>query len=149
MASWDQIILKVKRVQKYVETLDMLKIKNSMPSNNGDDAPMQQPQQKKHSNGPSRLGPIQEQPTQMQSNGHIDLLTPVEEPQYTQPRNSNGHSQLIQQPQAPVDSSSTSEVVVTTKWETFEPAPPLMPATLSTSANNNSVHPRFNWEFFD
>ncbi|XP_028756367.1 BAG family molecular chaperone regulator 3 [Neltuma alba] len=143
--------MQVKRVQKYVETLDMLKIKNSMPGNNGGDAPMQQPQQKRHSNGQSRLAPIQEQPLEMQSNGRIDLLTPTEEPQYLQPRNSNGHSPLIQQQEASsVDSSSTSGVVVTTKWETFEPAPPLIPATSSaSSANNNSVHPRFNWEFFD
>ncbi|KAI9112071.1 hypothetical protein K1719_016967 [Acacia pycnantha] len=143
--------MQVKRVQKYVETLDMLKIKNSMPNNNGGDAPIQQPQQKKHSNGQSRLAPIQEQPLQMQSNGHIDLLTPVEEQQYPpQPRNSNGHSPLVQQQQASGDSSSTSGVVVTTKWETFEPAPPLTRPTSSTSTgNNNSVHPKFNWEFFD
>lgn len=141
--------MQVKRVQKYVETLDMLKIKNSMPGSNGGDAPMQQPQHKKNSDGQSRLAPIHEQPLQMQSNEHIDLLTPIEEPQFSQPRNSNGHSPLIQQQQASADSSSTSGVVVTTKWETFEPAPPLIPATSSTSANNNSVHPRFNWEFFD
>ncbi|KAL4188190.1 hypothetical protein AMTRI_Chr09g42860 [Amborella trichopoda] len=63
--------IQVKRVQKYVETLDMLKIRNSIP------------------------------------NGHIP------------------------QRQGPV--------VVTTKWETFDSAPP--PSTSSSA--------KLNWEFFD
>ncbi|XP_061348851.1 BAG family molecular chaperone regulator 1-like isoform X2 [Gastrolobium bilobum] len=106
--------MQVKRVQKYVETLDMLKVKNSMPSSNGGHAPIQ-PQQKQ-SNG-QKLGPIQEQP-QMQPS-----------------RN------------------STSGVVVTTKWETFDSVPPLIPvpstSTPPSVTNNNSGHPKFNWEFFD
>ncbi|KAK8503920.1 hypothetical protein V6N13_021697 [Hibiscus sabdariffa] len=87
--------LQVKRVQKYVETLDMLKIKNSMPSNNG-----------------KKLAPIQEPP---------------------QPRH-----------------SGSDRVVVTTKWETFDSLPALVPVpSTSTSKTNNSAQPKFPWEFFD
>ncbi|XP_039011450.1 BAG family molecular chaperone regulator 1-like isoform X2 [Hibiscus syriacus] len=78
--------MQVKRVQKYVETLDTLKIKNSMPSNNG--------QQCKH--------------------------------------------------------SGSEGVVVTTNWETFDSSPALLAvSSTSTSKANNSVQPKFPWEFFD
>ncbi|XP_061348852.1 BAG family molecular chaperone regulator 2-like isoform X3 [Gastrolobium bilobum] len=99
--------MQVKRVQKYVETLDMLKVKNSMPSSNGE-----------------------------------------------QPRNSNGNSLVFKQEQQQQPSrNSTSGVVVTTKWETFDSVPPLIPvpstSTPPSVTNNNSGHPKFNWEFFD
>ncbi|XP_027358000.1 BAG family molecular chaperone regulator 3-like isoform X2 [Abrus precatorius] len=138
--------MQVKRVQKYVETLDLLKVKNSMPSGNLGHASMQ-PQQK-HSN----LGPIQEQ-QQKHSNGH-HRLAPIEEQQHDQPRNTNGHSLAFhqQEQQHQPSSHSTSGVVVTTNWETFDSAPPLIPvpstSTLS-SVTNNSGPPKFNWEFFD
>lgn len=132
--------MQVKRVQKYVETLDLLKIKNC----NGSHAPMKKPQQ----NG-KRLAPIQEQPQEM-SNGHHRLQLNLEQqPQ----RNSNGNSLVFEQLQhKPSRNSSTSEVVVTTKWETFDSLPPLIPVnstSSSSSSTNNSVHPKFNWEFFD
>ncbi|RDX95295.1 BAG family molecular chaperone regulator 1, partial [Mucuna pruriens] len=123
--------MQVKRVQKYVETLDMLKVKNSMAGTNGGHAPRKV--QQKHSNR-QRLAPIQEQPESV-SKGQ---LAPNEEHQQHQPSR-----------------HSTSEVVVTTKWETFDSLPPLIPVTSTTptssSLTNNSVHPnpKFNWEFFD
>lgn len=145
--------LKVRRVQKYVETLDMLKIKNSMPSSNGGHTHAHTPQKQ-------RLAPIQEQEPQSSSNGHIRLGSILQEQkqQQQQPRNySNGHSQVLQPQQEASSRHSNSGVVVTTKWETFDSTlPPLVPAasaSTSTSAannnNNNSVHPRFNWEFFE
>ncbi|KAK7343665.1 hypothetical protein VNO77_12582 [Canavalia gladiata] len=139
--------MQVKRVQKYVETLDMLKIKNSMPSTEGGHASIKPPQQK-HLNG-QRLAPIEEQP-QSVSNGHHRLVPNQEQ----QSRNSNGHSLVLKKEQHQPSSHSTSEVVVTTKWETFDSLHPLIPVTptstsTSTSVTNNSVHPKFNWEFFD
>nr|AFK36471.1 unknown [Lotus japonicus] len=120
--------MQVKRVQKYVETLDVLKVKNS--------------------NG-QRIGPIKEQP-QTHSNGH-HRLAPIQEQQEEQPRNSNGHSQVFQQQQQ--SNHSTSGVVVTTKWETFDSIPPLIQveSTSTTPAvnNNNSGPPKFNWELFN
>lgn len=133
--------LQVKRVQRYVETLDMLKIKNSMVNS----------MKQKYSNG-QRLAPILEQPPQSVSNGHNHRLPHkhnMEQQQKQEERNSNGNS------------TSGSEVVVTTKWETFDSLPPpLLISGTSTSSssssggsnnnnNNNSVHPKFNWEFFD
>ncbi|XP_027366030.1 BAG family molecular chaperone regulator 1-like [Abrus precatorius] len=122
--------MQVKRVQKYVETLDMLKIKNSMAGTNGGHA-SRKPQQK-HLHG-KRLAPIEEQPESL-LNGHHSLAPNQEKQEQQQSRN------------------STSEVVVTTKWETFDTLPPLIPITSTSSSSsitNNSVHPKFNWEFFD
>ncbi|GMJ14932.1 BCL-2-associated athanogene 1 [Hibiscus trionum] len=97
--------LQVKRVQKYVETLDILKIKNSMPSNDGVQA------QHRHTNG--------------------QKLAPIQEPQQSRHSGSDG-------------------VVVTTKWETFDSSPASVPVpSTSTSKANNSVQPKFPWEFFD
>ncbi|KAE9592607.1 hypothetical protein Lal_00028627 [Lupinus albus] len=122
--------MQVKRVQKYVETLDMLKAKISMPSCNVGHAPTQQ----KHSNG-QRLAPIPEHP-QIHSNGHHSLM-PIEEPKKQQPQ--------------PSRDASTSEVVVTTKWETFDSMPPLIPVPSTSTPMTNNIsghHNKFNWEFF-
>ncbi|XP_040866550.1 BAG family molecular chaperone regulator 1 isoform X2 [Glycine max] len=134
--------MQVKRVQKYVETLDVLKVKNSMPSSNGDHAPVQ-PQQK-HSNGQQ----------QKYSNGHHRLaLVPIQEQQQEQPRNSNENSlELYQEQQHQPSRNSTSGVVVTTNWELFDSVPPLIPVQSTSppsSVTNNSGPPKFNWEFFD
>lgn len=136
--------MQVKRVQKYVETLDMLKIKNSMPTSNGSQNPIQHHQ--RQSNG-HRLAPIHEQQSPRHSNGQ--RLTPIQE---QQPRHSIGHLPVHQQPQQQQSRHSTSGVVVTTKWETFDSTPALIPlssTSTSTSATNNSVQPKFNWEFFE
>ncbi|KAK7364291.1 hypothetical protein VNO80_12835 [Phaseolus coccineus] len=144
--------MQVKRVQKYVETLDLLKVKNSVPSSNGDSAPVQ-PQQK-HSNV-QRLGAVQEK-QQKHSNGHNRLaLAPIQEQQQEEPRNSNENSlALYQEQQHQTSRNSTSEVVVTTNWELFDPAPPLIPVQSTSppqppSVTNNSAPPKFNWEFFN
>ncbi|KAG6579695.1 BAG family molecular chaperone regulator 3, partial [Cucurbita argyrosperma subsp. sororia] len=103
--------MQVRRVQKYVETLDVLKIKN-------------------------------ENQTLMQ----------VEE------RNSDAKRAPDHRDRHPMEPStgdlSTSETVVTTRWEIFDAMPPLV-ATSSSSAipaaGNSSSHvqPKFSWEFFD
>ncbi|XP_057762730.1 BAG family molecular chaperone regulator 3-like [Arachis stenosperma] len=138
--------MQVKRVQKYVETLDMLKVKNSVPNSNGDHGPPP-----KHSNG-QRLAPIQEQPQQQtHSNGNHMLIPIDEEEQEATPRNTNGHFQKQQHENQSTRHSSTSGVVVTTQWETFDSAPPLIPLPSSTSVtnNNNSGHQKFNWDIFN
>ncbi|CAK8532568.1 unnamed protein product [Lathyrus sativus] len=121
--------MQVRRVQKYVETLDMLKVKNS--TTNGNDVQSKIQPQEKHSNG-KRLETIQEQQQQ------------------EQPRKTSNDVSLIFEEQQP-----PSGVVVTTKWETFEfdSTPPLItfPSTSTTtpSMHNNSGPPKFNWEFFE
>ncbi|WVZ15109.1 hypothetical protein V8G54_012675 [Vigna mungo] len=149
--------MQVKRVQKYVETLDLLKVKNSVPSSNGDHGAVQ-PQQHKHSNG-QRLGAVQEK-QQKHSNGHNRLaLAPIQEQQQEQPRNSNEKSLALYQEQQQqhhqTSRNSTSEVVVTTNWELFDSAPPLIPVQSTSppqqppSVTHNSGPPKFNWEFFN
>ncbi|KAK4749700.1 hypothetical protein SAY87_027149 [Trapa incisa] len=113
--------MQVRRVQKYVETLDVLKIKNSTPREpKSRSAP---PQQRRQLDGHAGTGNQQPPPKQTQT------------------------AEQVQQPRR-----SSSGTVVTTDWETFDSAPPLIrtDSTSSTSTpNNNSVHPKFNWEFFE
>ncbi|KAK7314966.1 hypothetical protein VNO77_33498 [Canavalia gladiata] len=140
--------MQVKRVQKYVETLDLLKVKNSMPGGNEGHTTVE-PQQK-HSNGQA-LVPIQEHPQQKHSNGHHHKLAPTQEQQQEQARNSSLVFHQDQQHQQP-SSHSTSGVVVTTNWETFDSVPPLIPVPSTStphSMTNNLGPPKFNWEFFD
>ncbi|VVB15671.1 unnamed protein product [Arabis nemorensis] len=114
--------MQVKRVQNFVETVDLLKVKNSMA--NG---------QKQSSS--QRLATIQEDNNgQKQEQKPIQSLMdlPIHQKQKKQeieeePRNS-GAGPFV------TDSS--------TKWETFDHHP-------ATTANNHVIPPRFNWEFFD
>lgn len=99
----------------------MLKMKNANPAGNGIDNPMQV--QQRHLDG-QRNAPMYEQ-QQKSSNGHKNLSV---------------HEQQI------------SETIVTTNWETFDFDfnPVLVSNSTSTSSTtNNSVHPKFSWEFFE
>lgn len=135
------VLLKVRRVQKYVETLDMLKIKNSTPSSNGVEMQYQQRRQPNGQRPPAaRAPPVFQHPQQ-------------------QPRHSVGHMAIqMHEPQQASRHSTSGAVVVTTKWETFDSAlaPPLVsaPPTSAAAANINPVHhhhppPKLSWEFFD
>ncbi|XP_004143625.2 BAG family molecular chaperone regulator 2 [Cucumis sativus] len=118
--------MQVRRVQKYVETLDILKIKNE------NQTPTQV--QQRSSNGLNN----QAQPQEKANGVH-------------QSQPSMGDSSLVP------ERKSTSETVVTTRWEIFDAMPPLVPTSSSNAvpaaaANNNNNHhvqPKFNWEFFD
>lgn len=149
--------MQVKRVQRCVETLDMLKIKNSManengeqiknpmPNGNGNHAPTQQ-QHHKHSNG-QKLAPIQERQPRY-TNGRS--LIPIQE---EQPRHSFDNLPIHKQEQPPRHSASGA-VVVTTQWETFDSTPALVPVpstSTSTPATNNAAdhQPKFPWDFFN
>ncbi|KAB2016816.1 hypothetical protein ES319_D08G119300v1 [Gossypium barbadense] len=128
--------MQVRRVQKYVETLDMLKIKNAMPSNNGGQMEIQN--QHKHTNG-QKLAPTQEQKPR---HFNWQRLAPVQEQQSS---NSIAHLPIHQHHQ-----SASGPVVVTTNWETFDSSPASLPVpSASTSTANNSVPPKFPWDFFD
>ena len=139
---WTFIFSKVQRVQKYVETLDMLKIKNSMANGNGNHAPTQQ--QHKHSNG-QKLASIQKRQPRY-TNGHT--LIPIEEEE--EQRHPFGHSSIHQQ-QQPSRRSASGEVVVTTQWETFDSTPALEPlpsiSTSSTATKTSAHQPKFPWDF--
>ncbi|KAL3641515.1 hypothetical protein CASFOL_016483 [Castilleja foliolosa] len=108
--------MQVRRVQKYIETLDVLKMKNSMPIGNGVEVPLQ----RRFSNG--------------------DVSSPVDQ---QQDRVSFGHSLIdspVQQKHQPSrHSASGASVVIKTQWETFDSAPGLMTGGPSTS--NGTVRP--------
>lgn len=123
------------RIKKCVETLDLLKLKNSTATSNGNNAPLQQQQkltipepQRRYSNG---IGSSPVQPHRY-SNGSTP--SPV---QKEQDRHSFELSLLDspKQHQQPLKrSSSSTDVVITTEWETFESAP-------TTSTLTTRVHP--------
>ncbi|PON50851.1 Molecular chaperone regulator [Parasponia andersonii] len=136
--------MQVKRVQKYVETLDKLKIKNSMSASNGVHTPMQV--QQRLSNGQRETQAQEQQPRQYYSNGHRPKT--VQDQQ--EGRHSFGNSPRHQQQQQPQPSrhSTSGAVVITTNWETFDSAPTAsVPASSrSSSANNKPVEPQFTWD---
>ncbi|KAI8540339.1 hypothetical protein RHMOL_Rhmol09G0255400 [Rhododendron molle] len=127
--------MQVRRVQKYVETLDVMKIKSSIPASNGSQIPKEQlpthqHQQPRYSNGQTPS------PNQQQ-----------------QARHSVGHLPADMQPQQQKQQSrhsSSGAVVITTQWETFDNGPAILQASPSTSSiastTVNSVHPKFNWD---
>uniref|UniRef100_A0A6N2KCC5 BAG domain-containing protein n=1 Tax=Salix viminalis TaxID=40686 RepID=A0A6N2KCC5_SALVM len=136
----------VKRVQKYVETLDMLKMKNSMPNGNAADevkdsmpngnghhAPMQQQQQQqKHSNG-QKVASIQKR----------------------QPRRRRAAT-LVRAFFVPSTTAAVRrgiQLIVTTQWETFDSTPASEPApsasTFSTATKTPAHQPKFPWDLFN
>lgn len=124
--------MQVKRVQKYVETLDVLKMKNSAPSSNGDHILKQEsspsPHQRRYSNE--------------------QVSSPVQSPNG---RHSFANSPAQAKHQEPSRHSASGSVVITTQWETFDPAPgPLLDHYSTTTPSNNnhasSAQPRFNWD---
>ncbi|KAG5533755.1 hypothetical protein RHGRI_027815 [Rhododendron griersonianum] len=136
--SISEISLEIDRLagRKYVETLDVMKIKNSIPASNGsqipkEQLPIHQHQQPGYSNGQTP-SPNQQQQAR-HSVGHL--------PANTQPQ---------QQQQQPSRHSSSGAVVITTQWETFDNGPAILQASPSTSSTAsttvNSVHPKFNWD---
>lgn len=137
--------MQVTRVQKYVETLDMLKIKNSSPAANGVHMPNEN--QQKHSNGYTKKS--------VNGNGHNqERLSNLGKPPLPQQRqrHSIGHSPLQPQAQKHEQPSrhSTAGTVVTTQWETFEAAPPLVPVSPTSSSGSATpklINPKFPWDF--
>lgn len=109
--------MQVKRVQKYVEALDVLKIKNSMAE--------QPPAEQRYSNGNGGDDHHQQQfPKSRRSVGSIPPNIPVAPKQQPPARNSG-------------------EVVVTTQWETFDSMPA---AAAPPSTSSNTIHPKFSWD---
>ncbi|XP_031109661.1 BAG family molecular chaperone regulator 2-like [Ipomoea triloba] len=126
--------MQVRRVQKYVETLDMLKIKNSGLTSNGN-----------HTPSPKQNGSSPHHQYGYSDNQRI---------QQQQARHSLGSSasETEQQPgmgRHSASSSSSGPVVITTQWETFDSsalgAAQLVPVSTPTTTSNNTAHPGFSW----
>lgn len=156
--------MQVTRVQKLVETLDMLKEKNLKPGSTPTHiAPKLEKQKSPNlldmltvkssmstSKGTGISPKLQQQQSpvqrhQRQSYSGEQVPSPT---QHQQSRRSVGHSPVNLQKQEARHSPSGS-VVITTQWETFDPVPAPMPTTPPTSkaasSNNSAKHPQFTW----
>ncbi|KAI3749031.1 hypothetical protein L6452_12549 [Arctium lappa] len=121
--------MQVKRVQKYVETLDVLKIKNSLTDSTGNGS--QVPVSKQPPTPAASLIPRNQQ--QRNSNGHGGGGV------FPNSRRSVGNFSAI--PVVAKQQEPSGDVLVTTEWETFDttPAPP-------SSSSGNKIHPKFSWD---
>ncbi|CAL9210858.1 BAG family molecular chaperone regulator 1-like isoform X1 [Musa acuminata AAA Group] len=119
--------MQIKRVQRYVETLDAIKIKNAMPRANGRPQAKEQPQwphQKSH-----------------QPHHHQQQMRDTQNPVRPQMQQKKMH---LQQPQ---NGLPQQPVVVTTNWETFDSL--FMPSTTTpTPAASSTPHAKLDWELF-
>ncbi|OIT27217.1 PREDICTED: BAG family molecular chaperone regulator 2-like [Nicotiana attenuata] len=128
--------MQVKRVQKYVETLDFLKIKNSVPTSNGNHIPKQEtsPSPQHHHHQRRYSNEQASSPVQNQNVRHSFAHSPAQ----------------TKQQQQPSRHSASGSVVITTQWETFDPAPASLLDHYSTTPTNNnhaaSAQPRYNWD---
>lgn len=114
----------MKRVQNYVEALDVLKVKNSIA--NG--------QQKQSSR--QRLATIQEHRQEQKPIQSLMDMPINYKPKKQEIEEEPGAGPIL------MDSS--------TKWETFDHHTATTTTPLSSNtANNHVIPPRFNWEFFD
>ncbi|KNA09459.1 hypothetical protein SOVF_153400 [Spinacia oleracea] len=138
--------MQVRRVQKYVETLDVLKAKNSTPAANGAHTTNNENQQR-YSNGNAKNSVIGNGYSQEKTSNLGKPPLPSQ-----RQRNSIGHSPLQPKPQQEPSRHSTSAAgtVVTTQWETFESAPPLIPVSPTSSPGSVTpklFNPKFPWDF--
>ncbi|KAF5949259.1 hypothetical protein HYC85_011252 [Camellia sinensis] len=122
--------MQVRRVQKYVETLDMLKIKNSMPKSNGTAILISTTEVLEQGKYPHQIN---------SSKRGVRL----------------GICQYKHSPRHHINRRAFNFglVVITTQWETFDsrramvPGHPSMSTTASTTTTMNSVqHPKVNWD---
>lgn len=125
--------LKVEKVQRYVETMDILKVKNTT-GNKGNG---------KHVPKPPR--PTKQPQTHGHTNGHGGAAA-----NHQQSKRSVGKLQAVAaegQPQEVLSKKSSGGVVVTTQWETFDSLPTVFPAPqTSTSTSSETIQHTFNWD---
>ncbi|KAL8148235.1 hypothetical protein AgCh_005551 [Apium graveolens] len=156
--------MQVTRVQKLVETLDMLKGKNLKPGSTAAHIAPKIEEQKlpnlldmltvKSSMSTSKgaglslkprqkLSPIQRHQQQRYSGEQVPSPT-----QHQKSRLSVGHAPVNVQKQEATHSPSGS-VVITTQWETFDPVPAPVPTAPPTSkvalSDGSAKHPQFMW----
>lgn len=121
--------MQVIRVQKYVEALDVLKVKNSTSNGNGTQVASEQP-----------VLPIRKKQEPKQNNNQNQNQN--HQPPFPNSRRSVGNYSYAPPVPAKQQRQSTSgEVVVTTQWETFDTMPPT-----SSNTNTNTIHPKFSWD---
>lgn len=128
------LCLQVRKVQKCVETLDMLKIKNSMPTNNGNHNP-------KEGSPPAH---------QRQDYRYSNEQAPSPVQQH-QDRHSFGNFPVQSKHQEQLRHSTSGSVVITTQWETFDSTPAPLLDHFSSPTTTSSTHAaaaqsRLSWD---
>ncbi|KAI3817951.1 hypothetical protein L1987_11753 [Smallanthus sonchifolius] len=125
--------MQVERVQRYVETLDVLKVKNTT-GNKGNENRVPNYKQP----------PPTSQPKLNQAhNGGQN---------HQQSKRSVGKSSTTaaaSQQQGPLSRNISEGVVVTTQWETFDPLPTIFvapPTSTSTSTTSETIQHNFDWD---
>lgn len=124
----------VRKVQKCVETLDVLKIKNSMPTNNANHNPKDR---------------------SASAHQHQDYMYPNKKTsspvQQHQERHSFGNSPIQSKQQEQSRHSTSGSVVITTQWETFDSTPAPLLDHFSSPTTTSSTHAaasqsRISWD---
>ncbi|MCD7465135.1 hypothetical protein HAX54_000677 [Datura stramonium] len=123
-----------RKVQKCVETLDVLKIKNSMPTNKGNHNPKDQSLPAHKQQDFMYLNEQASSPVQQHQDGHLFGNSPVKSKQQQQSRD-----------------SASGSIVITTQWETFDSPPvPLLDhfssPTITSSTNAAAAQSRLSWD---
>lgn len=124
----------VRKVQKCVETLDVLKIKNSMPTNNGNHTPKDQSPPARPHQDYMNLNEQASSPVQQHQDRHSFRNSPVQSKQQHQSRH-----------------STSGSVVITTQWETFDSTPAPLLDHFSSPTTTSSTHAavaqsRISWD---
>ncbi|KAI3815839.1 hypothetical protein L1987_15522 [Smallanthus sonchifolius] len=120
--------LQVEKVQRYVETLDVLKIKNAA-GHDGATAPNHH--QSRRSVGKPKFSPMAVATRQQEASVGKPKFSPM----------------AVATRQQEASSKKTSEgVVVTTQWETFDSLPTVFSAPPSTSTTGETIQHDFNWD---
>ncbi|KAJ9553185.1 hypothetical protein OSB04_017230 [Centaurea solstitialis] len=125
----------IERVQRFVETLDVLKIKNSTEGNKTKNAPSKLQPIQEHGQHPNNAGNHHPQPPQPQSRHSVGKFSPMAAAPAQQPSSKN----------------TSGAVVVTTQWETFDSLPTIFSApppstSTSTTTSQTIQQPKFNWD---
>ncbi|KAJ0714003.1 putative Ubiquitin-like domain, BAG domain, Ubiquitin-like domain superfamily [Helianthus annuus] len=131
--------LQVEKVQRYVETLDVLKVKNTTGNKGNENyVPKQPPPQPQPTSKPrlnqsnARVGVAAQ--NRHQSNQSVGKFSPIA---------------VAGQPQEASSKNTSGAVVVTTQWETFDSLPTVFSTpqmSTSTSTTSETIQHNFNWD---
>ncbi|KAI3731287.1 hypothetical protein L1987_62475 [Smallanthus sonchifolius] len=127
--------IQVERVQRYVETLDVLKVKNTT-GNKGNE--------NRVPNNKQPPPQLTSQPKQNQAHGYTNGGQNQQQSKRSVGRWST--TAAGSQQQGPMSRNVSEGVVVTTQWETFDPLPTNFVAPLSSTSTSTTGKHNFDWD---
>ncbi|KAL9994723.1 putative Ubiquitin-like domain, BAG domain, Ubiquitin-like domain superfamily [Helianthus debilis subsp. tardiflorus] len=128
--------LQVEKVQRYVETLDVLKVKNTTENKGNENYVPKQP-------------PPQPQPTSQPPLNQSNARVAVSAQNRHQSVGKFSPIAVAGQPQEASSKNKSGAVVVTTQWETFDSLPTIFSTpqmSTSTSTTSETIQHNFNWD---